>query len=77
MQHDHTSPSAHPAFGAWLLGQRDRSGLLGQLIAGAATDRKFPRAGDAEAVRKHLSVMQVEGDMFDAVDDAEAEWRSL
>jgi len=77
MHDDQTSPSPQPAFGAWLLQQRDRGGLLGQLITGAATDRKFPRAGDAEAVRKHLSVMQVDGDMFDAVDDAEAEWRSL
>lgn len=61
-------------FGVWLLKQAKRDGLIGQLAAGAAVDRKFPKAGDPEAVRKHLSAMQAEGDMFAAVDDAETDW---
>lgn len=61
-------------FGQWLLTQKDKPGLIGQLATGAVADRKFPRAGDPEAVRKHLSVMQAEGDMFAAVDDAETDW---
>jgi len=64
------------AFGQWLMTQKDRSDLVGQLAAGAAVDRRFPRTGDPEAVRKHLSAMQAEGDMFAAVDDAVSDWLS-
>lgn len=63
-----------PPFGAWLIQQQDRGGLLGDLAKGAAADRRFPKHGDAEAVRKHLSAMQAEGDMFAAMDDAELDW---
>jgi len=65
-----------PAFGQWLVTQKDRSDLVGQLAMGALADRRFPRTGDPEAVRKHLSAMQAEGDMFAAVDDAESDWLS-
>lgn len=63
-------------FGAWLLAQRDRDGLVGQLVDGARADRKFPRDGSPEEVRKHLSAMQAEGDLFEAVDEAETDWLS-
>ncbi|MEG8018752.1 hypothetical protein [Sphingomonas sp. LR55] len=55
---------------------------VGQLAYGRTTDtpyvadRRFPRNGNPEAVRKHLSAMQAEGDMFAAVDDAESDWLS-
>ena len=71
---EHDEPK--PAFGQWLMAQKDRSDLVGQLAAGAVFDRRFPRNGDPEAVRKHLSAMQAEGDMFAAVDDAESDWLS-
>lgn len=71
---DHDEPVE--AFGQWLLMQKDRTDLVGQLAAGAAVDRQFPRSGDPEAIRKHLSAMQAEGDMFAAVDDAESDWLS-
>ena len=71
---DHDEPK--PAFGQWLMAQKDRSDLVGQLAAGAVVDRRFPRNGDPETVRKHLSAMQAEGDMFVAVDDAESDWLS-
>ena len=71
---DHDEPK--PAFGQWLMTQKDRSDLIGQLAAGAVVDRRFPRNGDVEAVRKHLSAMQAEGDMFAAVDDVESDWLS-
>lgn len=61
-------------FGAWLIAQKDKGGLIGQLAAGAAADRRFPRQGDAEAVRKHLSAMQADGDMHAAIDDAELDY---
>lgn len=66
-----------PAFGHWLMTQKDRIDLVGQLAVGAIADRRFPRSGDPEAVRKHLSAMQAEGDMFAAVDDAESDWLSV
>ncbi len=71
---EHDEPK--PAFGQWLMAQKDRSDLVGQLAAGAVVDRRFPRNGDPEAVRKHLSAMQAEGDMFAAVGDAESDWLS-
>jgi hypothetical protein len=63
-------------FGAWVLAQRDREGLVGQLVDGARGDRKFPRNGSPEDVRKHLSAMQADGDLFEAVDEAETDWLS-
>ena len=74
--HDDDQPEHKSAFGEWLVTQKDRSDLVGQLAIGAVADRRFPRNGDPEAVRKHLSAMQAEGDMFAAVDDAESEWLS-
>lgn len=64
-------------FGAWLLRQKERPGLIGQLAAGAIADRGFPKRGDPEAVRARLRGMQAEGDMFEAVDDAESAWLSI
>ena len=71
---DHDEPK--PAFGQWLMTQKDRSDLIGQLAAGAVVDRRFPRNGEVAAVRTHLSAMPAEGDMFAAVDDAESDWLS-
>jgi hypothetical protein len=65
---------ARPAFGTWLLAQQGRGGLIGQLATGAAADRGFPRYGDVEAVRSRLRAIQADGDMFEAVDDAELDW---
>ncbi|SEN16910.1 hypothetical protein SAMN05192583_2121 [Sphingomonas gellani] len=65
---------AKPAFGSWLIAQKDRGGLLGQLAAGAAADRGFPKHGDPDAVRKRLVALQADGDMHSALDDAEVDW---
>ncbi|MBB5685437.1 YozE family protein [Sphingobium boeckii] len=62
------------SFGTWLLSQQDHEGWIGALAKAAKSDRRFPRAGDPDAVRKHLSEAQAEGDMFEAVDDAENLW---
>ncbi|MEH3107170.1 MAG: hypothetical protein PGN09_07770 [Sphingomonas fennica] len=61
-------------FGAWLLAQKGREGLIGQLVDAAKADRGFPRDGDPEAVRKRLRNNYAEGDLFDAIDDAETDW---
>ena len=62
------------AFGRWLLAQVPREGWVGDLIAAAKLDPYFPRDGDPEAVRKRLRDVQAEGDLFQAVDDAELDW---
>ena len=61
-------------FGGWLGVQKDRDGLVGQLVAGAKADRRFPRDGSPDDVRKHLSAMQADGDLFEAVDEAKTDW---
>ena len=76
-EHNDDQHESKPAFGHWLVTQKDRGDLVGQLAVGAIADRRFPRSGDPEAVRKHLSAMQAEGDMFAAVDDAESDWLSV
>lgn len=63
-------------FGRWLLMQVERGGLVGELAKGAMADRGFPRDGDPEAVRKRLSILQADGDMFEALDEAELDWAS-
>ena len=50
---------------------------FGQLAVIAAADRRFPRQGDPEAVRKYLREAMADGEMYDAVEDAEADWRAL
>jgi hypothetical protein len=65
-----------PSFARWLLGQRPREGFVGELVAAAKKDPSFPKDGDPEAVRKRLRAVMAEGDMFQAVDDAELEWSS-
>jgi len=61
-------------FGAWLLTQKQHDGWIGDLARAAASDPKFPRRGTAEDVRTRLRAMMAEGDMFEAVDDAESAW---
>ena len=62
------------SFGAWVLKQKDRDGWIGILADGARSDRQFPRNGSPEDVRKRLRDTMAEGDMFEAVDDAETAW---
>jgi hypothetical protein len=64
-------------FGKWLLVQRDRGDWVDDLASAARADRTFPKNGDPEAVRAHLRQQQADGDVFQAVDDAEADWQSL
>jgi hypothetical protein len=64
-------------FGKWLLAQRERGDWVDDLASAARADRTFPKNGDPEAVRAHLRQQQADGDVFQAVDDAEADWQSL
>ncbi|UIJ46912.1 hypothetical protein LZK98_08210 [Sphingomonas cannabina] len=66
------------AFGAWLTGQATRDDWVGELAAKAARDPGFPVDGDPHRVRVHLSgflaSFEVDGDVFEALEDAEREW---
>jgi hypothetical protein len=63
-------------FGDWLLQQRNRTGWVGDLVTSAKADPKFPKGGSPDDVRARLREVMAEGDMFEAVDDAEADWSS-
>lgn len=63
-------------FGTWLLTRQDHAGWIGDLVKAAKTDRLFPKRGSPDDVRAHLNKNQAEGDMFEAVDDAESLWRT-
>ncbi|WP_260597153.1 YozE family protein [Sphingomonas endolithica] len=64
-------------YGKWLLAQRDRGDWVNDLANAARADRTFPKEGDPEAVRAHLRKQQADSYVFQAVDDAEADWQSL
>ncbi len=70
-------PAERGPFGRWLLRQVDREGLIGELAKAARADPGFPKDGDPEAVRARLRLAMAEGDMFEAVDDAEMDWLSF
>ncbi len=73
MQTTQTNETGLP-FGAWLVQQKDRGGLLGQLAEGAAADRGLSKASGPDQVRKRLVEQQADGDMHAALDDAEIDW---
>ncbi|MEG3145183.1 YozE family protein [Sphingomonas sp. RT2P30] len=62
------------SFGRWLLAQHVRGDWVGDLAMAARGDRTFPKDGDPEEVRKHLSAQQAYVNVLQAVDDAENEW---
>lgn len=64
-----------PAFGRWLLEQKLKSGAIGELAAAAARDPKFPRDGSPEDVSAHLNRCMADGDMHEALETAELDWR--
>jgi len=70
------APTPSTPFGRWVLEQTNRDGWIGDLAKAAKADRGFPKDGDPDAVRKRLGDLQAEGDMFEAVDDAETAWLS-
>lgn len=64
------------AFGAWILAQANRKDAIGDLAKIATTDKAFPISGDPEKVYGRLNATGADPDMFEAVEDAEAEWRA-
>lgn len=68
--------SAREPFGRWLLAQTDRGDWIDPIAAAARKDPAFPKNGDPEAVRKHMSTRGADSDVFEALDDAELDWAS-
>ncbi|MBV1692549.1 hypothetical protein KRR38_34185 [Novosphingobium sp. G106] len=64
------------SFGEWLVAQTDRKGWVGDLAKAAKADRDFPRRASAADVRARLQKMGADGDVFEALDDAELDWSS-
>ncbi len=60
-------------FGGWLLAQ-EADCRISELVTAAKADPKFPRNGNPEEVRLHLSAMQADSAWFSVVDDAETDW---
>ena len=63
-------------FGQWLLRQSTSDRWTGNLARAAKADPKFPKGGTPEDVRARLRELMADGDMFEAVDDAETDWIS-
>lgn len=64
-------------FGAWLLDQAKRSGSIGELAKAVRQDRRFPKRGSVDDVRRHFGSLGADGDAFDALDDAERAYDRL
>lgn len=66
-----------PPFGQWLIEQDKRTGPVGELARHARADRGFPRTGDIKAVWKRLNAVQVESEIYDAMEEAELDYLAL
>lgn len=65
------------SFGRWLLDQRQREDAIGSLAKQAFGDPGFPRDGSPKDVSKRLNTLGADGDIFQALDDAELDWIAL
>lgn len=63
-------------FGGWLLQQVGRDGWIGALAKQAKGDPRFRKSLTADDLRKRLHDAGAEGDSFEALDDAETEWKA-
>jgi hypothetical protein len=64
-------------FETWPLTRFTRDRWIGDLSKAAKADHKFPRDGDPNIDRKHLSGNQAESAMLEVVDDADNIWLCL
>lgn len=70
------TPAERGPFGRWLVSQPEE-GFRAALVRAVRADRQFPLDGDPEAARARLRACMAEGDMFEALDDAELDWAAL
>lgn len=71
------APNGRLPFGAWLLDQSRRPGLIGELAKAVKLDRLFPKRGTVDEVRARFAAVGADGDAFMALDDAETEYDRL
>jgi hypothetical protein len=71
-----TDEPGHRPFGEWLYQQASRDDWIGTLAKQAKSDPRFRWDTTADDLRKRLHEAGAEGDAFEALDDAEAEWLS-
>lgn len=73
--HEHTrSATSKLPFGQWLLGQRTRTDVVGELASCAARDPGFPRNGNVDAVSCRLNALGADGYLHLALEDAELDY---
>lgn len=68
------SPASRPCFAAWLLAQDHRQDAIGELARAARRDPSYPARGDWRAVSKRLNELSADGDLHEALADAEIDW---
>lgn len=61
----------------WLIGQRNRDDLVGQLAEAARRDTGFPLDGDFAAISTRLNAVGANPDMHEALDQAELDWAAI
>ncbi len=61
-------------FAQWLLEERRIAGQVSSLVTVARSDPAFPRSGDVDQVRNHLSSSNVDGFIIDSLPVAEGLW---
>ena len=62
------------SLGRWLLSQHHRDDTIGTLAKAARDDRGFPADGDFRAISARLNQLGADGDMHQALEDAELDW---
>jgi len=64
---------ASQPLGRWLLTQTERGDAIGDLAKAAKADRGFPRDGDYEAISRRLNELQADGEVHEALEQADIE----
>lgn len=66
-----------PNFARWLLSQKFKDDVIGELARGAAADPHYPVQGGIREVSKRLNELEADPDMHIALEDAELDWLAL
>lgn len=67
-------PTAVIPLGRWLLRQQSRDDAVGRLAIAARSDAGFPADGDYTAISTRLNQLGADGDMHQALEEAEIDW---
>lgn len=72
--HFDTPERSKPNFARWLIAQKAREDMIGDLAKAASRDPAYPLDGDHDAVSARLNQLSAESEMHIALDDAELDW---